>query len=311
MQLGLNHHLIAPFDMQLWFEQNDSGCECNRGEYLQLVRGFFEQTKHGESPQRFRHLLMRGNRMHPNRYHEDTRAQGADLPYGHRYLSSLRHTPRPNRDGDEFLNDREHGCHYKGSDAPGFSPIQLEPGERIRFKLDFKGAAVDAGNGRRPIESSWRKWSVHGDYTAPMPSTPTPDPEPTPTPTPAPEPTSQPDREPSVNPPYNGPTIGPAPPQHMRPYSPWCFNDAIGCDTHQFMQRQLRSSLKLSEAALRQAIAIEVELLNKYRPSAPPKTNLHELSPSQQRAIKIRRSARERVLRHAGLQGLINEDFAN
>src|SRR6185369_13609038 len=39
-----------PFDMNIDFKKDSSGCDCSCGEYEQLVRGYFEYDETGKGP---------------------------------------------------------------------------------------------------------------------------------------------------------------------------------------------------------------------------------------------------------------------
>lgn len=108
----------------------------------------------------------------------------------------------------------------------------------------------------------------------------------------------------SGSPPSRAPSIGPAP----EPAKPrvFCRGGEIGCATWDYMQAQFY----LSEDQARTAIDMEHKLLLKHRPPAPPRTSFHGEAPGMKRHRLLREEARRRVLKVAGLEGLIGSKYA-
>lgn len=307
-QVGIFHFLTRSFEMKLRFHENEEDCECGRGEYKQLVKGYFEKIETDGSITPIRHFL-KGRRLSRTIYKEDSRSQLGDLPYGHRYIDyPLRLNLRPNPDGDEFLEDRRDGCRYKGYDSPGFSRNTLSPGEGRRFRLDFKGAAVDGGLNRRRI-SRWREWSVVGEHREPQSTPPVPDPDPDPTPDPIPQVE---DNGPQIRAPRNdGPTIGPVTPGSRPAIS--CSSGEWRYETRTFMRRLMtqKGELMASEDTLRRTVAYELEhLIRTCMNNIAPARSPHQEHPRHRRIRHLRAEARRRVFRLAGVEGLLNTDYA-
>lgn len=297
MTIGNRTLMQWPFNMRLSFRDDDSGCRCNCGEYLQEVRGFAERDGGTGTLTRERVHLV-GGVMDPGTYREDARAGNPDLPYGHRYWDPIRVVPRPNQEEDSFLDDRESGCDYEGSDEPGMQ--STTPGEQMRFRFEFRGAPVDGCHGRGRV-GGWQEWVVWGETTTPQEEPPEPEPEPTPEPEPEPTPTPTPTPTPRIT--REPPSIGPA--REPVQETIFCWNGAIACETQRFMQRQFN----LTDDVLREAIEIEHRILRQHRPPAPPRVSLHGEAPVHRRYRLLREEARARVLSFARLEDMIPTDY--
>jgi outer membrane protein OmpA-like peptidoglycan-associated protein len=170
--------LKAPFKMNVVFKQETPDkspyCDCNCGEYRQYVSGYFIESGYYGGPATPRkHTIAYGKEMTRNDCLED----GPD-PYGHRYKTDLarlvskdqaRLSLKANNDAsDKFLLDRQDGCEYKGTDAPGieYSPQTQE----VHFHLKFYGGPYDACNNLKVGE--WKKWEVGPVDRVPPSSTP-------------------------------------------------------------------------------------------------------------------------------------------
>jgi hypothetical protein len=143
-----------------------TGCACHCGEYLQELRGFFRRDEGTGVMRDVDHWTVSGL-LDRSTFKEDARGQNPNLPYGHRDVSLS------DNDGDLFLSDpvsraedRASGCHYDGDDAPGMTSDV--PGERLEFRLEFRGAPVDACHGRTPIRP-FRHWLVEWSGENPNP----------------------------------------------------------------------------------------------------------------------------------------------
>jgi hypothetical protein len=140
--------------MNIIFKDDDTGCSCQLGEYIQELRGFAERD-HGTG-------VMKpdnppGMVLDPAKYQEDLR--GGLWHYGIR--SEYR-----NEDNDEFLPERETGCEYKGSDTPGMTGRE---GEHMRFRFEFRGRPVDRRFRSLELKGQpWREWTVEGDWVVPV-----------------------------------------------------------------------------------------------------------------------------------------------
>jgi len=185
------HFLKGHFRMRIRFRNDDTGCECGRGEYLQLVSGRYWKTDVTGAEHVLRHYLRSPSELlERGSLKEDSRVQGVDMPYGHRYEDDLtRQVPRPNDyDSDQFRMpiDRVTGCAYHGYDNPGIEyPVdRLSPGEGIHFDLSFRGMAIDGVDGR-PVSRA-HEWSVRGHHTEPQGAIEPPQTTPTSPPTPQP-----------------------------------------------------------------------------------------------------------------------------
>ena len=66
----------------------------------------------------------------------------------------------------------------------------------------------------------------------------------------------------------------------------------------------------LSQESIRRAIDIEYRLLDRHRPAGVPTFDPHGPPPGFRRRQELRREARERVLRYAGLEGLLRSNYA-
>ncbi len=282
-------YLDQDFDMDVRFRQDDTGCECNLGEYRQKVRGYYERVDASGAVRTIRHRLADNRFLNRSHFQEDARDQLPNMPYGHRFFDDqTRLAPRPNQQEDRFSTgsggDREHGCHYHGEDEPGFVRSIVNPGETIRFHLEYWGGPVDASLGCLPLLLWWSRWSVDGSHTEPTPPPPPPPPSrPTPPPTPTPP-----------TPPPVGPTIGPLPP---RPPSPYCHGGTIGCETAQHLDGHAAHGL-ITEDAIRQAIEIEFRTLDHHERAASPRRSHYGEEPVYRRARELGEEARRRVFEH-------------
>jgi outer membrane protein OmpA-like peptidoglycan-associated protein len=161
-------YLQAPFEMTVVFKQESANlnpyCDCNCGEYRQYVSGYFRESEYDGGPVTTRkHPIAYGKEMTPDDCLEDGDRKGD--PYGHRYKTDLARLmskvqARPflkrNVDEDQFLLERQDGCKYKGTDAPGkpYSPQSQE----VHFHLKFYGGPYDACRNRKV--GTWKKWDV-------------------------------------------------------------------------------------------------------------------------------------------------------
>jgi outer membrane protein OmpA-like peptidoglycan-associated protein len=151
--------LAAPFNMHIVFKNDDTGCLCRLGEYIQEIKGFAERD-HGTGT--MVPANPPGQTLGPSiGYQEDLR-EGV-LHYG------IRSETR-NEDKDSFSDplsdDRETGCEYTGSDTPGMA--NGKPGEHMRFHFDFRGRPVDRRYRSTQLDSwAWREWTVEGDWIVP------------------------------------------------------------------------------------------------------------------------------------------------
>ena len=145
--------LAEGFSMNIIFKNDDTGCLCELGEYIQEIRGFAERDKgtgvmKPDNPP--------GMVLNANKYQEDLR--GGLWHYGIR-------SEHRNEDYDEFLPERETGCEYHGADTPGMNGAE---GEHMRFHFEFRGRPVDRRY--RSLElmgQPWREWTVEGDWVVP------------------------------------------------------------------------------------------------------------------------------------------------
>ncbi|MGD9535601.1 MAG: DUF4157 domain-containing protein [Alphaproteobacteria bacterium] len=295
--MGLRHLLQAPFSMGLVFENDpEQGCDCSCGEYLQEVKGGFEEDTGSGWTAAQTPLAATGNRIHPTRFQED-----ADYPraYGHRFDDPLRAVPTDPVDNDQFLPDQATGCTYSGRDSPGFNVVDPPPGSRYRFRLFFRGAAVDGCAGRIRIDD-WHEWTVEGFMTIPSPPAPPPTP---PTP-PSPPPSSTPPPSgPSTTPaPYTGPSIGPAPsgPVVPAPSNPTllCLSGQISCAAVDYLLDHLLGGLVLEDAAREHAINLELRALRHHCTlflGPPPTPFTSEVEGRMRREQQLRRHAERRI----------------
>jgi outer membrane protein OmpA-like peptidoglycan-associated protein len=183
--------MTRSFGMQVEF-QNDpqTGCDCECGEYRQQLKGYHMRdfatgVMRDEVPQ----VTLVGGSLNRTEYQEDARDGNPRLPYGHRWK------PSSNKEGDEFLPERESGCSYEGADDPGMRSSL--PGECMEFKFEFRGAAVDTCNNNRLL-GGWHHWTVEGKGCVPKPPPPKPKPKPPEPPPPPPPPRKE---EPVLPPP--------------------------------------------------------------------------------------------------------------
>jgi outer membrane protein OmpA-like peptidoglycan-associated protein len=164
--------LWYPFNMNIDFAQDASGCDCACGEYVQLVRGFFEYDKTGKGPWKRHddHELTKGVFLHETEFREDGIAMLG--PYGHRYWDdTARAHPKPNLPEDQFLKTRETGCEYRGKDEPTLESPKKHRA-RIRMYLEFIGGPADAcvtPGQRIGMQAHWRTWTIHGQAQAKSP----------------------------------------------------------------------------------------------------------------------------------------------
>ena len=157
------------FEMQVSFINDDTGCDCNAGEYKQVLSGYAERD-YGTGVMQSETIPLVGGNLDRAVEREDARNGVAAFPYGHRYWDSLTRTqPRRNQQEDSFLPDRERGCAYRGGDEPRM--ISSLPGEHIRFRFAFRGGPVDNRRGRQPA-GPWNSWVVWGDRTVPLATPP-------------------------------------------------------------------------------------------------------------------------------------------
>jgi hypothetical protein len=285
------YSLKRTFHMQITFREDPAtGCVANKGEYLQEVCGFSERDHGTGVMQREPGVEVVGGPLHPTEYREDARGGSPGLPYGHRYVNDIAEFfLRPNVEEDRFLPERRNGPHYSGEDAPGM--MSRLPGERFRFRFRFRGAPVNRHLGVRTRIGDWQRWDVRGDFMVPRPPTP-------PTPTPM------------VPAPYEGPSISAAPPSAAPP-GPFCFNGTIGCLTLELLRARQRERVLLTEADIREAIAVEHRLLLQHRPRpAPTFDPLTGAEGEHARVAELRQEARRRVLDIAGLRALIPSQYA-
>jgi len=163
--------LWYPFEMNIDFDRDSSGCECACGEYYQLVKGYykFDETGKGIWKKTESRLTM-GVYLQENDFLEDGHV--ASGPYGHRYWDDeTRTNPKPNDKGDKFLSTRENGCRYRGKDEP-FYEAGLEYPGRIKMHLEFVGGPVDVcmtPGQRTPLPTHWRSWVIDGEAQAKPP----------------------------------------------------------------------------------------------------------------------------------------------
>jgi outer membrane protein OmpA-like peptidoglycan-associated protein len=149
--------LAGAFSMHIVFKNDDTGCSCRLGEYIQQIKGIAERD-HGTGV--MTPANPPGLTLGPGiDYQEDLR--GGLWHYG------IRSEQIGNQDEDSFLLDRETGCEYKGSDTPGMTNGQ--PGEHMHFVFDFRGRPVDRRNRAMQLDSwTWREWTVEGDWIVPF-----------------------------------------------------------------------------------------------------------------------------------------------
>jgi outer membrane protein OmpA-like peptidoglycan-associated protein len=206
--LGHRVKLDYPFDMDIDFKQDASGCECSCGEYTQNVRGYFDRDKTGKGTwKREVHQLTSGVFMDEKVFHEDGTPH--DGPYGHRKNKGA--------SNDKFLSpDRLTGCEYRGKDTPSVESHNKN-NAKIRMHLDFEAGPVDVCSSpgyRLPLLPFWRSWSIFGEAQVPAPPSGPTKPPATPTTPPAtPAPPTVP-APPTLAPPTNAPTPnqqGPSP----------------------------------------------------------------------------------------------------
>lgn len=184
--------MTRSFSMQVEFQNDpETGCDCECGEYRQELKGYHMRdlgtgVMKDEEPQ----VTLVGGPISRTTYREDAREGNVHLPYGHRWK------PSSNKDGDEFLPERESGCTYQGADDPGMKSSR--PGECMEFKFEFRGAAVDTCNDNRLL-GGWHHWTVEGKGCVPKPPPPKPKPKPPEPPPPPPPPPRK--EEPELPPP--------------------------------------------------------------------------------------------------------------
>lgn len=182
-------YLYYPFAMDIDFDQNSSGCQCECGEYEQLVRGYFEvdDTGTGSGPwKRVRKELNKGVILDETDFQEDGISYLGS--YGHRYWDDetrtdpKRNQERPSNCGgkewpgqftDQFLRSRETGCQYRGRDMPCAESAKKWLA-RVRMNLEFIGAPVDVcmvpGQRIRLLEHQ-SNWTIKGEAQAKAPPT--------------------------------------------------------------------------------------------------------------------------------------------
>jgi outer membrane protein OmpA-like peptidoglycan-associated protein len=154
--------LAAPFNMHIVFKNDDTGCSCRLGEYIQEIKGFAERD-HGTGT--MVPANPAGLTLGPGiDYQEDVR--------GGRWHYGIRSELIGNTDEDSFSDplslsfNRETDCVYTGSDTPGMQ--NGRPGEHMHFRFDFRGRPVDRRNRAMQLDSwTWREWSVDGDWVVP------------------------------------------------------------------------------------------------------------------------------------------------
>ena len=158
------HGLWDEFSMKVTFKDDDTGCSCALSEYKQMVKCVFAERDRGTGVMKTE--APPGITCGPGAAEqEDLFRLGALLRYG------VRSSPIGNRDGDEFLPDRNTGCEYQGSDRPGM-PGGV-PGEHMRFKFEFRGGPVDRATRMIPV-GQWSSWTVIGDHIVAKPTPPPP-----------------------------------------------------------------------------------------------------------------------------------------
>jgi hypothetical protein len=172
--------LEAPFAMSVTFrDAPEEGCVCSCGEYLQQVRGMHTVNNGPDWATNPKWIDKPAGTaegpMSRTRWQED----GPNRAYGYRFEDPLRQIPRGPRTWDHFEPDAASGCTYSGTDAPGFRWRYPSPGE-YAFKLEFRGAPVDACFGRARI-GDWSEWTAEG-YVKIEPPAPPPPPPPKPAP---------------------------------------------------------------------------------------------------------------------------------
>jgi outer membrane protein OmpA-like peptidoglycan-associated protein len=148
--------LMAAFEVNILFKNDDTGCTCARGEYKQEIFGVAKRD-HGTGVMQ----LVNPPGVDTWLYTEDR--DDAGLRYGIRSERLL------NEDGDAFTDladqpDRPAGCKYHGSDLPGIR--NGVPGERMHMRFKFRGAPVDRDD-RSQLLEPWAEWVVEGDYIVP------------------------------------------------------------------------------------------------------------------------------------------------
>ncbi len=148
--------LGAEFKMIIKFKDTPE-CDCSRGEYRQLVKGYFKKDGIKE-----KHTLGRSGLMEENVWKEDS-SSSVRFPrhYGHRINAD-------NIDEDKYLPDRKTGCKYEGYDWPG---MEISKNHFLEVNLDFWGGVID-NKGKdnpqfdpnNPKFLKDNKWSVNGVY---------------------------------------------------------------------------------------------------------------------------------------------------
>jgi hypothetical protein len=141
--LPIDGGIFAPFQMQAEFTAPPN-CSCARGEYRQRVRG--------TQWMRSRNGIERAPNVHPRDFREDIDRTGR--PYGHRDWPPLWN--------DQYLPNRQDGCRYEGSDAPGRERVPR--GATVTQDLYFEGKLLDIVS-RREFEVV--HWRVNGSVTMP------------------------------------------------------------------------------------------------------------------------------------------------
>jgi hypothetical protein len=103
-----------------------------------------------------------GTTLHASIFQEDGGVIGGVNAFlGHRHAATG--ALGVNGIHDRFEPVRAYGCVYLGSDAPGLNLIPYPGGERRRFSLEFRGAAVNACASRARV-GDWHHWRVFGEY---------------------------------------------------------------------------------------------------------------------------------------------------
>lgn len=224
------------FFAKITFRNDNSGCKCQCGEYQQEVKGWYEENGIVK-PKRLGSVLL-----HPTAFQEDINEEGRR--YGHR------HNPTFNSFAvDSFLPDRPTGCSYTSFDDPGIRRKEGDVTSTFSFELTFRAGPVDACPFRAPVWSprlipGWGliQWTVKGMGIPPPPP-------------PRPGRIPKPPRLPSVKPPPSTPTT--------KPLLCVCPGEAgeIGCETEDFLLKQLTEQGQVTEAQVREAIEREFNLL--------------------------------------------------
>jgi hypothetical protein len=157
--------VVEQFFMEVDFD-GATGYECACGEYRQFVRGTLELN--GRS---VNHLLPNPAGGDPipllprpvdgataDNFLEDGSLDDGNPQYGHRDCTD----PGNNDETDRYLDERDTGCQYRGSDAPGIEGGS--PGETYLVDLHFRGQAIDVCNGSQVLRAN--EWTVtcHGTF---------------------------------------------------------------------------------------------------------------------------------------------------